>query len=408
MYVSDLALDDFRSYPHLVLQFGPGVTTFVGRNGQGKTNIVEALAYLATFSSHRVGADSALVRQGTPGAMVRAKVIRGGRPDVVEVEIVAGKANRARVNRAPVSRARDAMGYVQTVLFAPEDLELVRGDPAARRRFLDELATMLSPRLAAVRADLDRVLRQRGALLKQFQARRRRGDSLDVAALEPWDLQLSEFSAEVTAARACVVAGLRPHLTENYRIVSDDQGAPRLDLRAGLLAAEGHPAPDAALLADVEGGVEARAAAAAAEDGLRDVPAARTRLLEAIRAAHEREIERGLNLVGAHRDDLVLSLGTLPAKGFASHGETWSFALALRLASLHLLREENQGDGLGDPVLVLDDVFAELDERRRARLTELVRDVEQVFITAAVGADVPAELADARFTVDDGQVTRAE
>lgn len=409
MYVSDLALDDFRSYPHLVLQLEPGVTTFVGRNGQGKTNIVEALAYLATFSSHRVGADTALVRQGTPGAMVRAKVVRGGRPDVVEVEIVAGKANRARVNRAPVARAREAMGYVQTVMFAPEDLELVRGDPSVRRRFLDELATMLSPRLAAVRADLDKVLRQRGALLKNLQGRRRRGEAVDDAVLEPWDLQLAEYSAEVTAARCRVMQGLRPHLTEHYRIVSDDQGTPRLDLRAGLLAAEGHPAPDAAVLGDAgAAGEAARAEAEAAEDALRDVPGARERLLTALADAHPREIERGVNLVGAHRDDLVLTLGTLPAKGFASHGETWSYAVALRLASLHLLRAENRDDGIGDPILVLDDVFAELDERRRARLTGLVRDVEQVLITAAVGADVPAELAGTRFEVEGAQVTRVE
>lgn len=407
MHLSDLALDDFRSYRHLVLALEPGVTTFVGRNGQGKTNIVEAVNFLATFASHRVGADTALVRQGTGGAMVRAKVHAGGRPDVVEIEIVAGKANRARLNRGQVPRARDLLGVVRTVMFAPEDLELVRGDPSVRRRFLDELATMLHPRLAGVRADLDRVVRQRGALLRQMQARHRRGQDIDDSALEPWDLQLADLSAQVTAARAGVVAALRPHLSQAYHTVARGQGEPHVALAARLLRAEGVADPDpAALGADGEAGEEARRAIAAHEAALADTDASRERLLAALSAAHGREIARGVNLVGAHRDEFTLGLGTLPVKGYASHGETWSYALALRIASLEMLRD--QDEGLGDPILILDDVFAELDEHRRERLATLVADVEQVFVTAAVPDDVPTSIGGARFRVEDGAVTRLE
>lgn len=409
MFLSDLALDDFRSYHHLVMSLEPGVTAFVGRNGQGKTNIVEAIAFLATFASHRVGTDAALVRQGTGGAMVRAKVHRGGRPDVLELEIVSGKANRARLNRGQVPRARDLMGIVQTVVFAPEDLELVRGEPAARRTFLDQLAAMRHPRLAGVRADLDKVVRQRGALLRRMQARHRRGQEVDESLLEPWDVQLADLSAQVTAARCAAAAALRPHVQEVYHRVSDGQGIPRLTLEASLLKAEGHEGFDPRVLgADDETGALARAEVEGLEAELMDVDAARERLLAALSAHRGREIQRGVNLVGAHRDELTLMLGTLPVKGYASHGETWSYALALRLASLQLLREENRDEGIGDPILVLDDVFAELDTHRRERLAALVADVEQVFLTAAVAQDVPASLAGARFDVADGHVTRVD
>lgn len=357
MHISDLALDDFRSYRHLHVVFGPGATVFVGRNGQGKTNIVEAINFLATFSSHRVGVDRALVRQGTGGAMVRAKVHGGGRPDIVELEIVAGKANRARLNRGQVPRARDLMGIVRTVMFAPEDLSLVRGDPSERRRFLDELATMRYPRMAGVRADLDKVVRQRGALLKQMQARQKRGQDVDVTVLEPWDVQLADLSAQVTAARAEIVQALRPHLSDAYHAVALGQGEPHVALAARLLRAEGVAEPDPAVLgADSAEGEAARGQVAAQEAALMDVGGARERMLAALSAAHKREIQRGVNLVGAHRDELLLNLGTLPVKGYASHGETWSYALGLRLASLEMLRAHD--DGVGDPILILDDVFA--------------------------------------------------
>ncbi|KAE8763553.1 DNA replication/repair protein RecF [Georgenia thermotolerans] len=406
MFVSDLALNDFRSYHEVVLALDPGVTAFVGQNGQGKTNLVEAIAYLSTFSSHRVAADAALVRQGTPGAVVRAKVVHDERPTLVELEIVAGKANRARLNRAP-ARTRDVLGVVRTVLFAPEDLELVKGDPGHRRRFLDDLLVLLTPRLAGTRAEYDKVLRQRGALLKSAGAVRRRGGRPDLSTLDVWDGQLAAAGAQIVAARTALVRRLRPFAAQAYEQVSAGQGAARLDYRASVDTVEGAADITAAELAG-PGGEAAAAALEAREAALLDVPAVTERLLAAMQRLRDKELDRGVSLVGPHRDDLVLSLGTLPAKGYASHGESWSFALALRLASYEVLRED---DGSpwgtdGEPVLILDDVFAELDARRRERLAAMVAGARQVLITAAVAEDVPAALDGARFTVHAGEVTR--
>ncbi|MDD9205857.1 DNA replication/repair protein RecF [Georgenia sp. 10Sc9-8] len=399
MYVSDLALNDFRSYEELVLALDPGVSTFVGRNGQGKTNLVEAVGYLSTFSSHRVAADTALVRQGASAAVVRVKVQRDGRSSLVELEIVAGKANRARLNRAPVTRTRDVLGVLRSVLFAPEDLELVRGDPGARRKFLDDLMVMRSPRLGGVRQEYEKVLRQRGALLKSAGAVRRRGGQPDLSTLDVWDGHLAAAGAEIVAARTQVVRELRPYVAEAYEQVSDGAGGARTSYRSSLDLAEGEPAPSATEDADV---TETR------ELALLDVPVLRERMVAAMSELRPKEVDRGVSLVGPHRDDLVLSLGSLPARGFASHGESWSFALALRLGSYQMLRAEGgpDGDG-GEPVLILDDVFAELDARRRERLAGMVGDAEQVLITAAVPQDVPPALLGTRFTVDSGRVERA-
>jgi DNA replication and repair protein RecF len=409
MYVSDLALNDFRSYREVVLALEPGVTAFVGQNGQGKTNLVESVAYLSTFSSHRVAADAALVRQGTGGAVVRAKIVHGDRPTLVELEIVAGKANRARLNRAP-ARTRDVLGVVRTVVFAPEDLELVKGDPGHRRRFLDELTVLITPRLTGVRSEYDKVLRQRGALLKSAGAARRRGGRVDLSTLDVWDGQLARAGAQLVTARAELIRKLRPHVASAYERVSAGQGAARIDYRASIDVVDEVPDPTAEELAD--GGAAGEAARAAVEDrevAMLDTDAVTQRLLDAMGRVREREIERGVCLVGPHRDDLVLSLGTLPAKGYASHGESWSFALALRLASYEVLREDEASPWGrdGEPVLILDDVFAELDSRRRERLAGMVANAQQVLITAAVPEDVPAALAGARFDVHGGEVTRA-
>ena len=385
MFVSNLSLHDFRSYTELVLALDPGVTAFVGHNGQGKTNIVEAVAYLGTFSSHRVASDAALVRHGTGGAVVRAKANRGGRETLVELEIVAGKANRARLNRAPVSRTRDVLGIVRSVVFAPEDLELVKGDPQARRRFLDDLLVLLTPRLAGVRSEYDKILRQRGALLKTAGAARRRGTSPDLSTLDVWDRHLAAAGAEITAARIDLLHSLRPRTAQAYEQVSSGQGEAHLGYRSALLGldGEGEATPDE-------------------EEALTDVVALEERLVEAMARVRGKEIDRGVSLVGPHRDDLVLTLGGLPAKGYASHGESWSYALALRLASFEVLSDDDDGG----PVLILDDVFAELDVRRRERLATMVGGAEQVLITAAVAEDVPESLRGARFTVAGGEVTR--
>ncbi|PYF97753.1 DNA replication and repair protein RecF [Georgenia satyanarayanai] len=385
MYVSNLSLHDFRSYAELVLALDPGVTAFVGHNGQGKTNIVEAVAYLGTFSSHRVASDAALVRHGTGGAVVRAKAVREGRETLVELEIVAGKANRARLNRAPVSRTRDVLGIVRSVVFAPEDLELVKGDPQVRRRFLDDLLVLLAPRLAGVRSEYDKILRQRGALLKTAGAARRRGASPDLSTLDVWDRHLAAAGAEVVAARIDLLGRLRPRVAQAYEQVSAGQGEARLGYRSALLGldGEGEATPEE-------------------EHALTDVGPLEERLVEAMARVRSKEIDRGVSLIGPHRDDLVLTLGGLPAKGYASHGESWSYALALRLASFEVLSDDDDGG----PVLILDDVFAELDVRRRERLATMVGGAEQVLITAAVAEDVPESLRGARFTVANGEVAR--
>jgi DNA replication and repair protein RecF len=378
LYVAHLSLTDFRSYPGAELALEPGVTALVGPNGQGKTNLVEAIGYVATLASHRVATDAPLVRLGAERAIVRAAVARDDRQTLVELELNPGKANRARINRAPVPRAREVLGLLRTVLFAPEDLALVKGDPSERRRFLDDLLVARTPRFSGVRADYDRVLKQRNALLKSSYNTRRAGG--DLATLDVWDAHLSKAGAELLAGRIELVEALRPRVDKSYDAIADSGGPAVIDYKCSL-------GPDLPLVVD------------------RDLLAAA--LLSELSRMRPTELERGVSLVGPHRDDLTLALGELPAKGYASHGECWSYALALRLASYDLLRED--GDGLaggGDPVLVLDDVFAELDTRRRERLAELVAAADQVLVTAAVPGDVPEVLAGARFDVMAGEVTR--
>ena len=387
MHLSHLSLHDFRSYTEVELPLGPGVTAFVGPNGQGKTNLVEAVGYLATLGSHRVAQDAPLVRLGAERAVVRGQVVRGDRALLVELEIVPGRANRARVNRSPVTRPRDVLGILRSVLFAPEDLALVKGDPAERRRFLDELLVLRAPRYAAVRADYDRVLRQRNALLKSASAARRgRPGDVDLSTLEVWDAHLATAGAELLAGRLELVEGLQPLVGAAYTAVADDTTG-----RPGVTTAG--PAT-IAYRSSVEG------------DGppLGDRPAVAEWLLGALSDVRRQELDRGVSLVGPHRDELVLTLGPMPAKGYASHGESWSFALALRLAAYDLLRGEAGDDG--EPVLVLDDVFAELDDHRRERLASLVAGAEQVLVTAAVPADVPAALAGDRVDVLGAEVRR--
>jgi DNA replication and repair protein RecF len=387
LYVAHLSLHDFRSYAAAEVALEPGATAFIGRNGQGKTNLVEAIDYLSRLTSHRVATDTPLVRSGAPHAVVRAAVVKDGRQAVLEVEVNPGRANRARVNKSTLPRTRDLVGLVKTVLFSPEDLTLVKGDPSDRRRFLDDLLVLRTPRLAGTRADYDRVLKQRNSLLKTAGVARR-GSSTQEAALATlgvWDEQLARHGAELLEARMRLVDELRPLVGAAYETVA--RGASRddaaIDYKPSVpLDASGEESTEAAILAEL----------------------ARRR---------NDELDRGISLVGPHRDELLLHLGhgagdpsqppgsRLPVKGYASHGESWSFALALRLASYDLLRSD--GD---DPILILDDVFAELDTERRAQLADLVAGAEQVLVTAAVPEDVPAALAGARYVVAGGEVTR--
>jgi len=372
VHVAHLSLVDYRSYPSLELDLRPGTTTFVGLNGQGKTNLVEAIGYVATLGSHRVSGDAPLVRQGAPRAVVRAELVRGGRRALVELEITAGKANRARLNGNPVRRTRDVLGVLRTVLFAPEDLALVKGDPTERRRYLDELLVTRWPRVAGVRADYDRILRQRTALLKSAGAAMRHGRA-DTHTLDVWDEHLATTGAELLSARLALLADLREPAGSAYLAVSKGQGDLELGYRSSLpLLSEG--------VATTPGGQ------APGREDLREA------LLASMAEQRKSELDRGVCLVGPHRDDLVLTLGGMPAKGYASHGESWSVALGLRLASYRLLLADDEMDDPGGPVLVLDDVFAELDAGRRERLSEVVADAEQVLVTAAVPEDVPAAL----------------
>ncbi|MBC2873689.1 MULTISPECIES: DNA replication/repair protein RecF [Streptomyces] len=376
MHVSHLSLADFRSYARVEVPLDPGVTAFVGPNGQGKTNLVEAVGYLATLGSHRVSSDAPLVRLGADRAFIRAAVVQGERQQLIELELNPGKANRARINRSSQVRPRDVLGIVRTVLFAPEDLALVKGDPGERRRFLDELVTARSPRMAGVRSDYERVLKQRNTLLKSaVLARRHAGRTMDVSTLDIWDQHLARAGAELLAHRLDLIAALLPLADAAYERLAPGGGPLAFDYR-GPVGAGG---PDGART----------------REELYEV------LLTALGEARKQEMERGVTLVGPHRDDLVLRLGQLPAKGYASHGESWSYALALRLASYELLKAEGN-----EPVLVLDDVFAELDARRRERLAELVAGGEQVLVTAAVDDDVPGVLTGARYAVSEGTVER--
>jgi DNA replication and repair protein RecF len=374
VHLTRLALTDFRSYAELSIGLAPGVTTFCGLNGEGKTNLVEAIGYLATLGSHRVATDAPLIRRDADRAIVRAVIgsVRG--EALVEIEINPGKANRVRLNRAPLPRPREILGILRTVLFAPEDLALVKGDPGERRRFLDELLVVSAPRYAAVRADYERVVRQRTALLKSAGAKGHlRGPAREAmtATLDAWDAQLAKAGAPLLAGRLRLTEALRPHVVAAYDAVSGGtKEPPVISYRSSV--------PTAESIGELEESI-----------------------LKAAAAARSNELDRGVCLVGPHRDELELSIGGLPARGYASHGESWSLALALRLASFDLLREDE------DPVLILDDVFAELDAGRRERLATRVAGADQVLITAAVAEDVPAVLSGVRFAVSSGTVVHA-
>ena len=375
MHVTHLSLHDFRSYGELELALEPGASAFIGANGQGKTNLVEAIDYLATLGSHRVATDAPLVRVGAERAVVRAGVVRDERSALLEIEITPGRSNRARVNRGPLPRPRDLLGWLRSVVFSPEDLTLVKGDPSDRRHFLDALLVLRSPRFAGVRADYDRALRQRNSLLKSAR-HSGRGTNLDT--LDVWDGQLAAYGGELLAARLALLDSLEPYLGEAYRAVAASAAAERTKAVATYKAS--FVLPDS-----------------------RDREVLREAMADELVLRRRDELDRGISLVGPHRDDVVLSLGSMPAKGYASHGESWSYALALRLASYDLLRAD--GD---DPILILDDVFAELDRDRRSHLADRVSGAEQVLVTAAVAEDVPEGLRGRRYDVASGEVTMNE
>jgi DNA replication and repair protein RecF len=377
--VRHLSLTDFRNYESAEVELGPGPTLFVGSNGQGKTNLVESLGFLSTLGSHRVPTDKALIRAGAESAIIRARLEHADRSLLVEAQLNKAAPNRAQVNRS-VIKTRELPRYFSSVLFAPEDLALVRGEPSGRRRFLDELLVLLSPRLSGILSDYDRVLRQRNTLLKS--ARTSGVGVGQLSTLDIWDERLTALGSEIIRARAKLVEELSPHVAEAYRTIAGAE----------------HTASIAPVLSVFGADPENDRVEHPTTETLENLEAA---FRDALAVKRRAELERGVTLLGPHRDDLLLVLNGLPARGYASHGESWSFALSLKLASAHVLRRDSS---VGDPVLILDDVFAELDENRRTRLSAAVKDFEQVLITAAVRDDVPDELAATAISIRQGRV----
>ena len=384
MIVTHLALTDFRNYETVEVPMVRGANLFVGSNGQGKTNLVEALGYLSTLGSHRVSTDHAMIRQGQASAIVRARLEHDDRQVLAEVQLNRSSPNRAQVNRSPI-KTRELPRFFSSVLFAPEDLALVRGEPSGRRRFMDELLVQRSPRMSAVMTDYDRVLKQRNTLLKSARASGVRDNQL--STLEIWNERLVDLGSHIIEARSRLISELEPRVASSYSAIAGEEHNASLSTQLSMLGSTDVDDPefDASTL---RGGV------ITAADAAIHYTAALSRLRRA-------ELDRGLTLVGPHRDDLVLTLNGLPARGYASHGESWSFALSLKLAAAAVLRAESS---LGDPVLILDDVFAELDQARRARLANAIADFEQVLITAAVFDDVPVELAGNVIRIRAGRV----
>lgn len=374
---------DYRTYRLMNLPLTPGVTVFLGSNGVGKTNIVEAIDYTAQLASHRVSQDSPLVRVGAERAYIRTRTVRGNQQTILEFEIAPGKSNRVRINRAAPVRAREALGVTRTVLFSPEDLQLVKGDPAGRRRFIDDLAVSLRPAVASYRSEYEKILRQRNSLLKSMRGRRSIAE--DAYTLEVWNQQLATAGAYLLQARLRTLALLLPQLQLAYEQLTDGSK----DVGVNY---------DSTVFPLISGQVLPQAARMEVED-------IRQAFIQALEQKQVDEIDRGVTLVGPHRDDLLLELGRIPVKGFASHGESWSYALSLKLAAWYVHLADNDSPG-ASPILILDDVFAELDSARRHRLGAIVADAEQVLVTCAVASDIPPELGKvALIRVEPGQVS---
>lgn len=381
MHVKHLTLSNFRNYKTVELPLNQGINLLVGKNGQGKTNLAEAIFYAATLSSHRVSGYLPLIKQGESKAIIRILARFDDRENLLEIELNTQGSNRARINKSDASRVRDVLGYVNAVIFSPEDLDIVKRDPSNRRAFIDELIVQLTPRMAGVYSDYERVLKQRNTLLKS--ARNIPTGSSSLSTLDSWDQSLVRIGSEIISARFDITARLAPHLQEAYAAIADEKNDPSVKLRSSLLSND----------------IESETSNEFLDTGNREE--IENLFQQRLKDVRSKELERGVTLVGPHRDDLLLLLGTLPAKGYISHGESWSYALALKLASAELIRKEARA---GDPVLILDDVFAELDSTRRSRLASLVSHNEQVIITAAVAEDVPFELSATRFYVNAGSL----
>ena len=361
MLITNLNLTNYRSYSTLDLNLGSGITIFVGKNGEGKTNIAESILYLTFLNSHRASGNTPLVKLGANAAYIRAKVKYPEREILVELEINIDKANRAKINQNPTRSQKEIFGIVQAIYFSPEDLDIVRGDPSERRRFIDQLLTLRSPRVAAVISDYERAVKQRNSLLKTRAS---------IQALEPWDKQVADFGGQLISLRLSGLAQLTPLFNQIYKEISNVKPA------------------EIIYKSSLEGISEN-----ATENS--------EKIMEKLITNRSSELERGLTLTGPHRDDLLLMLGDHQVKGYASHGESWSIALSLKLATYNLLKS----DGLS-PILILDDVFSELDEDRREKLSQIAKTAEQTIITVAVESDLPKSLSGDRYLVKSGSVSK--
>jgi DNA replication and repair protein RecF len=385
MFVKRVRLTNFRNYNNAQVELSPGVNLLHGSNGQGKTNLVEAINCFASLSSHRVAGTTPLIKQGEQTAIISIELAHEDRELLLEFELNADSPNRARLNKSPVAKSKDILGYLNSVIFAPEDLDIVKRDPTNRRAFIDQLIVQFTPRMLGVYSDYERVLKQRNTLLKSARATGTKGDAL--STLSAWDESLVKLGSEIISARVVIAEKLTPGLIANYQAIAKSNNEPRMFIKSSILGSTA---------ADPDESEDPEYLETPNRDQIEQL------FREKLERLRPKELERGITLVGPHRDDLVLILGSLPAKGYASHGESWSYALALRLASLEILKAESR---LGDPILILDDVFAELDADRRTKLAQLVQGNEQVIITAAVIEDVPETLVAKRFSVVSGEIT---
>jgi DNA replication and repair protein RecF len=359
--ITNLNLNNYRSYTTLDLSLDPGVSIFVGKNGEGKTNIAEAVLYLTFLSSHRASGNTPLIKLGNQSAYIRAKVKYPEREILVELEINGDKANRAKVNQNQVRSQKEIFGIVQTIYFSPEDLDIVRGDPSERRRFIDQLLTLRSPRIAGVISDYERAVKQRNSLLKTRAS---------ADALNPWDKQVAELGGELITLRMLALDELKPIFNQVYKDISDTKPA-EIVYKSSI------------------------------ENPTLNQGENSEKIMERLVNNRGTELDRGLTLTGPHRDDLLLILGDHAVKGYASHGESWSIALSLKLATYNLLKL----DGLS-PILILDDVFSELDEERRERLAEIAKSADQTIITVAVENDLPKSITGTKYLVRAGAVSK--
>jgi DNA replication and repair protein RecF len=385
MYAKRVKLTNFRNYDSADIEFSSGVNLIYGPNGQGKTNLVEALNFFAALDSHRVAGYTPLIKQGKSTAIISLELSHENRDLLLEYEINTESSNRARLNKSEVAKPKDILGYLNSVIFAPEDLDIVKRDPSNRRAFLDQLIIQFNPRMHGVYADYDRVLKQRNTLLKSARANGTKGDAL--STLDAWDQALVKNGTEIIAARVAITEKLSPPLVTNYQIIAKSNNEPSMFIRSSVVESSKLDQDDLETQDTLD---------TTNKEEISNLFQQKLSLLR------QKELERGITLVGPHRDDLQLNLGSLPAKGYASHGESWSYALSLKLASLEILKSESK---LGDPILILDDVFAELDKDRREKLSDLVQQNEQVLITAAVIEDVPGNLLANKFEVRSGKVS---